>query len=601
MAYQAGQRNDQRRVNGVLQSTTTWRFDTDGRLTESDDTQSGVRREVAYDAANRVRQVDVFTAGLIFTGQETSQFLYDAFGRIVARVAASEPEFFAFDGSSLIAELDAQRQLARRYVYDERRQLVHYGYRDPNGSWRTVLPLLTAEGTPWVLLDDRPTISQLPTPPGAAAAAPTRANYYRQEIPLILEEHRWRPFEKGQVIRYDYSGGSASGTLVDASLLPIDTGGRRFFAQERLFANGPRFYDPALRAFIVPDGLGAWGHPMAFGNPYSYAGNNPVVFGDDGNHPAVVGVLIVVGIGVLIGAGLNIARQGIQLAEGSRENFSWTELGFSALLGGVLAPAFVFAPELAVPAALVGLGFSTYQYSTGQIGGYTYAFDVATLAVPFGFKGVRAATFGKGTMYGQARGLGPAASLSERAGRFAMIGQTAIARMSRAQPTEELVTLQRLRELGARDTEPPVPQEVIDSLKGRYIDKGRQGEVFELVGAKEPLVIKEFFDPHGAAKNLGDIEMLHLAMMRLRGQLGPHRIRIPRIHAIGRTSNGRSFMIRERVIGDFKAARTAMEGPGVRTLSRAVFLMEAVDPPLPLPMEGNVIMTPDGTLVVFDL
>lgn len=155
---------------------------------------------------------------------------------------------------------------------------------------------MTQDGAPWLPLEGRPEVASLPSP-SATAAAVTRSAYFRKNVSLILEEHRWRPFEKGVVLRYDYSSGTGQGSPVDTSLLPLDAGGRRYFEHERLFANGPRFCDPALRSFILPDPLGAWGHSMAYGNPYAYAGNNPVAFGDDGFHPAVVGLLVIAGIG----------------------------------------------------------------------------------------------------------------------------------------------------------------------------------------------------------------------------------------------------------------------------------------------------------------
>lgn len=103
------------------------------------------------------------------------------------------------------------------------------------------------------------------------------------------------------------------------------------------------------------------------------------------------------------------------------EGFSWSELGISMGLGAVIAPALVFAPELAVPLAAYGVAGGIEQYSEGNYA--TGTFDILTSLLPFASKNVRGATFGKGTYYGQARGLGPVDSFGVRANRFTVIGE----------------------------------------------------------------------------------------------------------------------------------------------------------------------------------
>ncbi|WP_298918825.1 RHS repeat-associated core domain-containing protein [uncultured Roseobacter sp.] len=616
ITYSAGQRVDQLTSAGNPVGTTTWKFDDDGRLINAAETQPPGSRAFGYDALDRLSKLDVFTPGTFTTSQDTSTFLYDALGRIIVRTRDGTSEFYIHDRDKIIAEFDNQQRAVRRYIYDERRSLIHYGLRE-GARWRNFHPIVMQDGAPWLLLEGNPTIATLPPPPGAMAAAVTRSAYFRTQLPIIREENRWRPFEKGVVIRYDYTSGTGQGAVVDASLLPLDTGGRRYFAEERLFANGPRFYDPALRSFIQPDPLGAWGHSMAYGNPYAYAGNNPVAFGDDGFHPAVVGLLIIAGIGALIGGAISASRQGVQLLEGSRRSFSFGEVGLSMVFGFVAAPVLVLAPELAIP--LVGLGLAnTYsQYRSGQIGGATVAFDAVTLLVPFAFKGVRSATFGRDTYIGQLSGLGPAASAGARAARFEAfalsVGQAAARRgliRSRALSQEAAAvenarftpeTLQQLDELGGFAIEGELTESFIARIvTEERVGSGQQGTVFE--SADNPaLIIKIFNNERGAANEIAGLHEFRAAVEGRTFAPGATPVRVVRVYAAGRTSTGRSFIVKQFAEGDIIPAHIWLEEGGHASLLAA---MQATHPSyntVPfLSLRNNLVQTPERSIIIFD-
>lgn len=603
MSYQSSQRTDRRTKAGNPAGTTTWTFDSNGRVIGEVTTDPAGRRAFVYDAADRLIRVDVFTPGLVFTTQQTSRFLYDAFARPVARTSSTDPEFFTYEGHRIIEEFNANRA-TRRYVYDDEGLVLHYAERGNTGPWRGYYPLVTAEGSPWVLLADQPQVTTLPTPPGAQAASVTRSAYFREKIPLIVEEDRRRLFEKGIVIAYDYSGGTASGSRVDASVMPLDSAGRRYFATEKLFLNGPRFYDPALRNFIIPDSLGSWGHPSAFGNPYAYAANNPFVFNDDGNHPLVVGLLVVAAVGALLGAGINAARQGVQLLEGSRDSFSLGELGFSAFLGGVLAPAFVFAPELVIPAIGVGLGFSISQYRSGEIGGATLAFDVATMAIPFGFKGVRQSVFGRKS--GSLLARGATAGLAERAGRFSALGTWTMARLGRrTNVSKKLNTLDMLRELGGREIEEPVPPADLELIsQNKAIGEGQQGEVFRVVGSRDNLVVKVFDKPSGAdaAGEIAGLYEFHAALGARDPATAATQIRVVRVTAMGRTTTGKTFLIKEFAEGKMPPAMFWLEEGGHAELIQALIKInpQKYQKFPQLYLYKNLVMDAMGQIIIFD-
>jgi hypothetical protein len=111
--------------------------------------------------------------------------------------------------------------------------------------------------------------------------------------------------------------------------------------------------------------------------------------------------------GAIVGAGLAAARQGAQVVDGDRKSdeFSFEEVAFGAVAGGVItpiaAPVLAVMPELgtAIAAGQVANGakeaFVDGNYATGLL-------DVGTAVAPFvGSKGVRDASFGKGTLFNE--------------------------------------------------------------------------------------------------------------------------------------------------------------------------------------------------------
>lgn len=77
---------------------------------------------------------------------------------------------------------------------------------------------------------------------------------------------------------------------------PIGQQGRFFHDFEGLYYYDSRFYDPVLGVYISRDPGGSWYDPFAFGNAYTRAGNNPIMFGDNGNAIQVLALLGVVGL-----------------------------------------------------------------------------------------------------------------------------------------------------------------------------------------------------------------------------------------------------------------------------------------------------------------
>lgn len=233
------------------------------------------------------------------------------------------------------------------------------------------------------------------------------------ETGAALERHAYAPFGSPSV----HAPGGAPRPAGSALDLPPVFGAMAWLQGAGLYLAGPRLMDPQAGVFTSRDPLGV----AAGANPYAYAAADPVNLIDpEGTFPFLA-VLAVVAVGAVIAGGVNAARQGIQIAEGSRESFSWGELGLSAGIGAVAAPILVAAPELAIPLAAWGVGSGLSEFGEGNYA--TGTFDVVTSLVPFGFKGPRNASFGRGSVFAPRRGFGPSATRSERLARFGTLDE----------------------------------------------------------------------------------------------------------------------------------------------------------------------------------
>jgi len=227
----------------------------------------------------------------------------------------------------------------------------------------------------------------------------------------VIERYRYKPF--GIPAIFSTNGNLLSNSAI--GLTPI-FGGMPYFDKIELYAARYRFMDPVHGIFVSPDPYGYINSPFLYG----YSVQDPINRIDPSGNIAFLGILVVMAVGALITGGLNAARQGIKIAEGSQKEFSWGEVGLSAGIGAVAAPILVVAPELAIPLAAFGIGAGIREFKNGNIA--TGTFDIACSIVPFGFKGPRNAIFGLGSRIGQIRGIGQSAGWSARFNRFNEIG-----------------------------------------------------------------------------------------------------------------------------------------------------------------------------------
>jgi RHS repeat-associated protein len=363
------------RVQSVTRGTAApvpFAFDDDGRCLRDD------RFRYSYDALGRLVRVDALAGGPAVLTQD-----FDAAGRVIRRSEG---------GGAAI-------------------ELVPFGLRtleERNGAGAVTAQMTYGLGGDEVVMDAR---QQLFAPLDDGANTTLAQT---DGTGAVRETYAYDTF--GVASRF-----AANGTTPEATSpfgLAPRFGGHRALASG-LYAARARTYDPRLGRFLERDPLGYVDGSCL----YTYTHHDPVNFVDPtGEVGLLLGLAVAAGVGLLVGAGMNAVRQGIQIHEGSRSSFSFGELGLSAGIGMVAGPVLVVAPELAVPLAAYGVAGGIEQMSEGHW--ETGAFDVATSLLPFGFKGARSATFGRGSAFAPARGLGPSATAAARFGRFSELSRS---------------------------------------------------------------------------------------------------------------------------------------------------------------------------------
>jgi RHS repeat-associated protein len=347
-----------------------FQFDGEGRCTQD------TRHRYAYDALGRLAAIKRLPA---LTPVLTQSF--DVLGRVVSRTDATGTTKLRHFGARLIQEDDAAGNPLKQMSYGIG---VDEVFLESTGTTR------------WALQDAASTLLA-----------------YTDDAGTVLERYLYSPFGEATIwapdgmVQRAASAIGAEPRFAGHTLLPVG-----------LYAARTRVLDPVIGRFLQPD-------PVLYSDsacPYTYVHHDPVGWVDPtGEVGVLVGLAVAALTGVVFGTGLNLIRQDIQKIEDPNREFSWSELGWSALTGGGMGLLLVFAPEVAIPFAILGVRSGISEIHEGHLALGT--FDVATSLLPFLSKSVRTSSFGKGSLFSPARGLGPLDPISVRLGRFSTIGQ----------------------------------------------------------------------------------------------------------------------------------------------------------------------------------
>ncbi len=202
-------------------------------------TSGGTSRELAYDFRNRLVEFQ--------HGDEVTRFAYDALGRRIAKIrgeAATDIRWYRHFQWEVVEEVDGQGNLLASLVHG-------HGASD-------LISIRDGAGVLFLHADDQAHVQHVTDGSGA-----------------VVESYRHDVFGAVTVL-------GAGGQELDpgAARNRKHYGGYEQDPETGLYHVRHRYYEPLAGRFITRDPAGAWNDPMAMGNAYAYAGNNPATFTD---------------------------------------------------------------------------------------------------------------------------------------------------------------------------------------------------------------------------------------------------------------------------------------------------------------------------------
>jgi RHS repeat-associated protein len=197
--------------------------------------------------------------------------------------------------------------------------------------------------------------------------------------------------ENGTVLNHFVYDGFGTRTGSTTAEFRYGYTGRELDAETGLYYYRARYYDSKVGRFISEDPIG---FSAGDTNLYRYVGNNSTNYTDPtGELAFFLPLLGIMALGGLFGAATNVIQQNLKIIEGSQERFELGQFASSAVLGSILAPIFIVAPELAVPASIFGVAEGVKSISEGRI--LSGSFDIISSVLPFASKGGRKEIFGR--------------------------------------------------------------------------------------------------------------------------------------------------------------------------------------------------------------
>jgi RHS repeat-associated protein len=399
-----------------------------------------------YDVRNQMRSATAPDGTVVAT------YDYDFERRRLSRSTGGASLSYVYDGDQVINEFSATGTLANRYDWGAdlaRAELGGEGERfyftDGIGSVTAMSGLATASAASTTTAASATSVAVRTSAASAAGAAstavaPVPAGAMGTVAPASAKGSVSPAGTLGAAARYEYD---AWGNVV-SSPATVNTFG--YTGQKRdnetglmALGNGERYYSAALGRFIQEDSFGGSLSVTSSLNRHSYVSDNPNKYFDPTGHIAIfawLGAIAVAAlVGGVIGGAIDIAHQGLEMIEGTRKSFDWSEVGKSALTGaaiGALITGAGLIPGVGPYLALAGvttlstLG-AVQAYGEFQQGHYlTGTFDAVLALSPLAFKG-KAGRFAD-SLETAKRPAGDPATLIE--GRGDITGRTAALRAS---------------------------------------------------------------------------------------------------------------------------------------------------------------------------
>jgi len=202
------------------------------------------------------------------------EYKYDPVGRRIIRLVTdninpqkSNTKKYYYDGSNILAELDAENNLTASYTHSPLRPDDILGakftsYATPIGALSEGQVLAASSGNVYYLKDRLNTVNEITNATGD-----------------IVQKMEYSAFGVLRSVK------DAAGGEVDFAAAPVRTSfaytGREFEPELGMYYYRARYYDPNTGRFLQQDpDPGKLTSPITFLSKYIYTGNNPVMFGD---------------------------------------------------------------------------------------------------------------------------------------------------------------------------------------------------------------------------------------------------------------------------------------------------------------------------------
>jgi RHS repeat-associated protein len=254
----ADQRDLKTNTTRIIYGPGTHRWlGSDGRNADYDNNGQPERighRAYRWDALGRLLEVKEDDKTL-------ARYTYNHRGERIAK-QAQDVTYYLYQDKQLTAELDAQGNIKRQYVYmaDQPIAVIDGGIgkeleSEERGAWSRLTHDLSTVWHAWFTQDEA--ITWLHANHLGAVEAATS-----QDGKLVWRAH-YQPSGEARIVTTNFA-------------LNLRLPGQYADAETGLFYNGRRYYDPKRGSYLTPDPLGAPDGP----NPYAYVRNNPLKYVD---------------------------------------------------------------------------------------------------------------------------------------------------------------------------------------------------------------------------------------------------------------------------------------------------------------------------------
>ena len=245
----------------------TYLFDANGNIIYKSNKQNGTSYTFEYSALNQLKKATVTSTPLNGNILKIIEYKYDPVGRRILRQVTdnvdsskSKTKKYYYDGTNILAELDAGNNLTASYTHSPLRSDDVLGAKFTSSAVSN--GLAASAGNVYYLKDHLSTVNEI-----------TNANGD------IVQKMEYSAFGVLRSVK------DSSGVEVGFENAPVRSSftytGREFEPELGMYYYRARYYDPNTGRFLQTDPEpGKLSLPITVINKYIYVGNNPTMFSD---------------------------------------------------------------------------------------------------------------------------------------------------------------------------------------------------------------------------------------------------------------------------------------------------------------------------------